>query len=510
MNKAKLALIILDGLGYRKDIENNAVALAKTPYLDKLSQNYPKTLLKASGAAVGLPENQMGNSEVGHLSIGAGRIVRQSMSRINYAIQQNEFDVNSNLQKFFYDLKTSGQALHLVGLLSDGGVHSHKNHLFSLLKAAKKAGLSKIYVHVITDGRDVAPRSARNSVMELEEFLSDIGVGKIASLMGRYYAMDRDRRYERTQKAYEALVLGIGQFADSPLDSIEDAYAKDQNDEFIKPYVFEGSEGILPNDGILFYNFRTDRMRQLLDAVGSLTFKEFPRDNERVISSWNIMTMTDYGASVTTQVLFPTEDLEDTLGEIISKAGLTQLRLAETEKFPHVTYFMNGGRNLPFKGESRELIDSPKVATYDLKPEMSAPEIADAFLRNLATRQYDVFIINFANPDMVGHSGDLEATIKAVETIDHELERVVEALSAVGAKALIFADHGNAETMFDAETIGPHTAHTTVQVPFIVTNKNIKLKENGSLVDIAATTLDLLGIEAPQLMTGQSLIEKGE
>ncbi|MGX6977899.1 2,3-bisphosphoglycerate-independent phosphoglycerate mutase [Vagococcus elongatus] len=508
MSKSPVAIIILDGFGLRNETVGNAVAQANKPNYDKYWEEYPHSTLKASGLDVGLPEGQMGNSEVGHTNIGAGRIVYQSLTRIDKAISDGEFQTNEGILSAIDHAVAKGTALHLFGLLSDGGVHSHQNHLYALLALAKDKGVKQTYVHAFLDGRDVPPTSGADFMKQLVAKMDELNYGEVATVSGRFYAMDRDRRWERVEKAYNALVNGKGVKASDPVQAIEDSYAQGVNDEFVVPVVIE-KDGkpvatVKEDDAVIFFNFRPDRAIQLSNAFTDEEWEHFDRTNHPHVK---FVTMTLYNPSIVAQVAYPPIELKNVLGEVLSNADLKQLRIAETEKYPHVTFFMNGGRNEEFPGESRILIDSPKVETYDLKPEMSAYEVTDALVADIEAGKNDAIILNFANPDMVGHSGMLEPTIKAIEAVDENLGRVVDAILAKDGYAVIFADHGNSETMSTPEG-NPHTAHTTVPVPVIVTKKNVELRNDGRLADIAPTMLDLLEIEKPAEMTGESLIKK--
>lgn len=509
MKKSPVAIIILDGLGWRNEVMGNAVAQAKKPNFDRYMETYPHSQLKASGLDVGLPAGQMGNSEVGHTNIGAGRIVYQSLTRIDKAIEEGDFQVNPVLSGAMNHTIENQSDLHLFGLLSDGGVHSHINHVISLIKTAKEKGVRNIYVHAFLDGRDVAPNSGIGYVEQLEQAMKEIGAGEIATVSGRFYAMDRDKRWERVEKAYNAIAHGEGIKANSAMEAVEASYASEKFDEFVLPTVIE-KDGkpvatVKSNDAIIFFNFRPDRAIQLSNAFTDNEWEHFNR-GERA-ENVKFVTMTLYNPSIKAEVAFAPIPMNNVIGEVLSNEGLKQLRIAETEKYPHVTFFMNGGRNEEFPGENRILIPSPKVETYDLQPEMSAYEVTDALVNDIETDQSDAIILNFANPDMVGHSGMLEPTIKAIEAVDENLGRVVDAIVAKGGYAIIFADHGNADTMITPEG-NPHTAHTTVPVPVIVTKKGATLREGGRLADIAPTMLDLLNIEKPVEMTGESLIAK--
>ncbi|MEG0678292.1 MAG: 2,3-bisphosphoglycerate-independent phosphoglycerate mutase [Carnobacterium sp.] len=509
MKKSPVAIIILDGLGWRNEVMGNAVAQAKKPNFDRYMDTYPHSQLKASGLDVGLPAGQMGNSEVGHTNIGAGRIVYQSLTRIDKAIEEGEFQVNPVLSGAMNHTIENQSDLHLFGLLSDGGVHSHINHLISLIKTANEKGVRNVYVHAFLDGRDVAPNSGIGYVEQLEKAMKEIGAGEIATVSGRFYAMDRDKRWERVEKAYNVIAHGEGVKANSAMEAVQASYASEKFDEFVLPTVIE-KDGkpvatVKNNDSIIFFNYRPDRAIQLSNAFTDDEWEHF----ERGVRAENVkfVTMTLYNPSIKAEVAFAPIAMKNVIGEVLSNKGLKQLRIAETEKYPHVTFFMNGGRNEEFPGENRILIPSPKVETYDLQPEMSAYEVTDALVADIESDQSDAIILNFANPDMVGHSGMLEPTIKAIEAVDENLGRVVDAIIAKGGYAIIFADHGNADTMITPEG-NPHTAHTTVPVPVIVTKKGVTLREGGRLADIAPTMLDLLNVEQPIEMTGESLIKK--
>ncbi|MGY3747124.1 2,3-bisphosphoglycerate-independent phosphoglycerate mutase [Vagococcus salmoninarum] len=509
MSKAPVAIIILDGFGQREETVGNAVAQANKPNFDRYYNEFPHSTMKAAGLDVGLPEGQMGNSEVGHTNIGGGRIVYQSLTRIDKAITDGEFQTNETLVKAMDHAIANDSALHLFGLLSDGGVHSHQNHLYALLETAKAKGVKETFVHAFLDGRDVAPTSGVGFMKALVAKMAELNYGKVATVTGRFYAMDRDKRWERVEKAYNALVLGEGIKATDPVAAIEASYADGKNDEFVLPIVIEEAGKpvgtVSDNDAIIFFNFRPDRAIQLSNAFTDTEWANF----DRKVTPTNVkfVTMTLYNPSIIAEVAYPPMEMKNVIGEVLANHGLKQLRIAETEKYPHVTFFMNGGRNEEFEGESRILINSPKVETYDLKPEMSAYEVTDALVASIEADENDAIILNFANPDMVGHSGMLEPTIKAIEAVDENLGRVVDAILAKGGSAIIFADHGNSETMSTPEG-NPHTAHTTVPVPVIVTKKGATLRTDGRLADVAPTMLDLLNIEKPAEMTGESLISK--
>ncbi|TLG81242.1 2,3-bisphosphoglycerate-independent phosphoglycerate mutase [Vagococcus zengguangii] len=508
MSKAPVAIIILDGYGVRDEVVGNAVAQANKPNYDRYMAEFPHSTMKAAGLDVGLPDGQMGNSEVGHTNIGAGRIVYQSLTRIDKAIQDGEFQTNEVLLSAMDNAIEKGTDLHLFGLLSDGGVHSHQNHLYALLETAKARGVKNTYVHAFMDGRDVSPTSGLGFMEQLVAKMEELNYGSVATVSGRFYAMDRDKRWERVEKAYKAIVDGEGVKATDPVQAVKDSYENNVNDEFIVPVVIE-KDGqpvatVKNDDSVIFFNFRPDRAIQLSNAFTDTEWEHFARENHPTVK---FVTMTLYNPSIVAEVAYPPIEMKNVLGEVLSNAGLTQLRIAETEKYPHVTFFMNGGRNEEFPGESRILINSPKVETYDLKPEMSAYEVTDALVADIEADKHDAIILNFANPDMVGHSGMLEPTIKAIEAVDENLGRVVDAILEKGGYAVIFADHGNSETMCTPDG-KPHTAHTTVPVPVIVTKKDIELRNDGRLADVAPTMLDLLNIEKPAEMTGESLIIK--
>lgn len=497
--------MILDGWGIAPASSSNAASLAHTPNLDKYFANYPHTQLEASGLEVGLPAGQIGNSEVGHLNIGSGRIIYQSLTRISKSIADGDFFTNPVLVQVMDEVKVSGKALHLLGLLSDGGVHSHITHIIALLEMAKKHGLSKVYVHAFLDGRDVPPQSALTYVEQLEQAMATIGVGKIATVCGRYYAMDRDKRWERLAKAYATVVQGEGPKAVSATAGIEASYAEAVTDEFVIPFTIEGVDACIEaGDGVIFANFRPDRAREITRAIIDEDFPYFERPaSARPV---HFACMAQYDATIAAPVAYPPEEINDTLGQVLAERGLQQLRIAETEKYAHVTFFFNGGVEEPNKNEERILIPSPKVATYDLQPEMSAEEVTQALLTELDKDKFDVVILNFANPDMVGHTGVLEAAIKAMEKVDECVGRIVEKVLSLDGSACICADHGNLEKM--AEDDGePNTAHTTNPVPFLLVSKEQHQLHQGILADIAPTMLELLHIPQPKAMTGKSLLD---
>lgn len=500
-----LALIIMDGFGKNDSDYGNAIAAANTPNLDRIAKEGKMTYIGASGLDVGLPDGQMGNSEVGHTNIGAGRVVYQELTRITKAINDGDFFQNPALVKAMDNCKANNSALHLMGLLSDGGVHSHNEHLYGLLKLAKKFGLEKVYVHCFMDGRDVPPSSGKDYVEQLLAKMEEIGVGKIATVMGRYYAMDRDNRWERVEKAYAAMVYGEGNQAQCPVKAMEDSYAAGVTDEFVVPTVCAEDAAIKENDSVIFFNFRPDRAREITRTLVDDEFTGFERRYGRVPVFFVCMTQYDV-TMPNVDVAFRPQSLVNTFGEYISKQGLTQLRIAETEKYAHVTFFFNGGVEATFEGEDRALINSPKVATYDLKPEMSAYEVCDEVVKRIESDKYDVIILNYANCDMVGHTGVFDAAKKAVEAVDTCVGRTVDAVLQKGGVALITADHGNADQMYEPDG-SPFTAHTTNPVPFIVAGMDCELREGGRLADIAPTMLKILDLEKPMEMDGTSIIK---
>lgn len=502
--KKPLMLMILDGFGIAPK-EGNAIYAAKTPNIDKIFNKYPVTKLNASGLAVGLPEGQMGNSEVGHTNIGAGRVVYQDLTRITKAIQDGEFFTNKALVDAVDSAVKNNKALHLFGLLSNGGVHSHNTHLYALLKLAKQRGLEKVYIHAFMDGRDVPPTSGVDFLRECISKTQEIGVGKVATVMGRYWAMDRDKRFERLQKAYDAMVLGEGIINSDAVKAVEESYKNEVTDEFIKPIVCDKNGMIKPNDSIIFYNFRPDRAREITRTFVDPDFNGFERKNGFFPVTYVCMTQYDE-TMPNVSLAFAPEELVNTLGEYLSKNGKTQLRIAETEKYAHVTFFFNGGVEKTFEGEDRALIPSPKVATYDLQPEMSAYEVTDEVISRIKSGKYDVIILNFANCDMVGHTGVFEAAVKAVEAVDECVGRIYDIIMEKDGVLLITADHGNADKMVD-ENGGPFTAHTTNPVPFCVVNYDCELKDSGKLADIAPSMLKILGMKQPSEMTGESFIK---
>ncbi|MCH5304331.1 MAG: 2,3-bisphosphoglycerate-independent phosphoglycerate mutase [Ruminococcus sp.] len=501
--KKPLILMILDGFGIAP-AEGNAIAAANKPNLDRLFANNPITQIGASGLDVGLPDGQMGNSEVGHTNIGAGRIVYQELTRITKTIQEDKLKENEAIVNAMDNALKNGTSLHLMGLMSPGGVHSHMEHLYGILGLAKAKGLEKVYVHAFLDGRDVPPSSAKEYVTEAIDKMKEIGVGKIATVSGRYYAMDRDNRWERVQKAYSALVYGKGVEADCPVEAIQNSYDNEVTDEFVVPIVIKGGDTIKENDSVIFFNFRPDRAREITRTLVDPDFDGFERENG--FFPLTFVCMTQYDATMpNVDVAFKPQSLDNTLGEYISKKGMQQLRIAETEKYAHVTFFFNGGVEKQYDGEDRILVKSPAVATYDLQPEMSAPEVTEKLVDAIKTGKYDMIILNFANCDMVGHTGVFEAAVSAVEAVDKCVGEVTDAIAEMGGVALITADHGNADKMVD-EDGKPFTAHTTNPVPFCVIGYDCKLREGGVLADIAPTMLEILGLEQPEEMTGKSLI----
>ena len=510
MNKKPLCLCIMDGFGNNVPYEGNAIHAAKTPCLDELFAKYPTTAIGASGMDVGLPDGQMGNSEVGHTNIGAGRIVYQELTRITKSVQDGDFFENPALCGAIDNCIKNGTALHLIGLVSDGGVHSHNTHLYALVELAKRRGLEKVYCHALLDGRDVAPASGADFVAELRDKLAEIGVGKIATTMGRYYAMDRDNRWERVEKAYAAMVYGEGIFNEDPVDAIKKSYetideeGKNLTDEFVLPVVCAKDAGIRANDSVIFFNFRPDRAREITRTFVDPDFAGFERRNG--FFPLYYVCMTQYDATMpNVEIAFRPQSLTNTLGEFLSKNDMTQLRIAETEKYAHVTFFFNGGIEAQYEGEDRALIASPKVATYDLQPSMSAVEVCDEVVARIKSGKYDVIILNFANCDMVGHTGVFGAAVEAVETVDGCVGRVADAVLSMGGSMIITADHGNADCMV-AEDGTPFTAHTTNPVPLCVVGYPCELREGGRLADIAPTMLKMLGMTQPEEMTGESLI----
>lgn len=501
---SKALLVILDGYGLAENPEVSAIENADKPFIDHLFATNPHSKLSASGPDVGLPEGQFGNSEVGHLNIGAGRVVWQELTRINREIEDGSFFQNHVLLEAI-DKAKSNNKVHIMGLFSDGGVHSHNDHLFALLELLESNGIENAFVHAFTDGRDTAPTGGVDYVKEFQQKADEIGIGSIASIVGRYYAMDRDNRWERTKLAYDLLVHGEGESFDSPIAALEDSYENDVTDEFVKPKLIDDSpeSRIEPGDVVIFYNIRGDRARQISRAFNEKDFDEFEVEEDLDL---HYVTFTSYDDTFSwANIAYPPLNIKNTLGEYVSSLGLKQLRIAETEKYPHVTYFFNGGEEVAYEGEDRIMIPSPKVATYDLKPEMSAPEVTDALCQQLITEEYHLGILNFANPDMVAHTGDMDATVKAIETIDQQLKKVVKTATEHGYKILVIADHGNADKLREDDG-SMHTSHTTAPVPAMIVNGPEGLSlHDGTLADVAPTLLKMMGLEQPEEMSGKSL-----
>ncbi len=506
-----VVLVILDGWGYREDTDGNAVAAAKTPVINSLWEAYPHTTIRTSGKDVGLPDGQMGNSEVGHLNIGAGRVVPQELVRISDAVEDGTLLSNSALVRVYQEVKQNQGKLHVVGLCSDGGVHSHLTHLFGLLEMAKDQQLDDVCIHVITDGRDTSPDSGKRYVQQILDYIDQVNIGRIVSISGRYYSMDRDNRWERVKQAYDMMTQDGDGNGRSPIEVIQDSYAAGLTDEFILP-TRVAAGAIAPNDGVVFFNFRPDRARQLTQAFVSPKFRGFEREQIKPLS---FATFTQYDPTLSVLVAFEPQNLNNILGQVIAQHGLKQFRTAETEKYAHVTYFFNGGIEEPFEGEERYLVPSPQVATYDRAPAMSAEAVTDVVVETVSKEIYSLIVVNYANPDMVGHTGKMEETVQALETVDHCLGRVLESVSRVGGTTIIIADHGNAEVMWD-EQGNPWTAHTTNPVPFILVEgekrkipghgTDVRLRTDGRLSDIAPTILDILNIPQPPEMTGRSMV----
>ncbi|MDO4282637.1 MAG: 2,3-bisphosphoglycerate-independent phosphoglycerate mutase [Clostridia bacterium] len=510
MKDRQYMLMIMDGVGINEEEKGNAFKLANTPNLDNLFEKYPNTHIKTSGMAVGLPEGQMGNSEVGHTNIGAGRIVYQELTRITKEIKEGSFFKNEELLKAMKNVRENRSSLHLLGLVSDGGVHSHIDHLYALLEMAKKENIEKVYIHAVLDGRDTPPTSAIDYLKDLEEKIKEIGVGRIATISGRYYAMDRDNRWERIKLAYDAMANGIGNKFKTVQKAVETSYEAQEFDEFVKPIVIVDENGeslstVNSKDSVIYFNFRPDRARELTKAF---TLEGFEGFETKPIENLVFVTMTQYDESLkNVSVAYKPQMLKNTFGEYISNLGYTQLRTAETEKYAHVTFFFNGGKEEPYKGEDRTLVASPKVATYDMKPEMSAYEVTDNLLKAIDERKYDVIIINYANGDMVGHTGNLEKAIEAVEALDECIGKVMSKMEEVNGEALITADHGNCEYMLDLKTGEAITSHSTFDVPLIVVSNRVKSVNSGRLCDLAPTLLTLMGEKIPEEMTGVNLVE---
>ncbi len=510
MNVTPVLLLILDGFGYREEADSNAILAARKPNWDGLWRDYPHTLINASEKHVGLPSLQMGNSEVGHLNIGAGRIVYQDLSRVDVAIEDGSFYTNPALSGAIEVAKQNGSALHIMGLLSAGGVHSHENHIYAMLEMAAKQGLSKVYLHAFLDGRDTPPKSAAQSLTALQQRCDALGTGRIASVIGRFYVMDRDNRWERVQPAYDLLTRGESEyFAADALAALDAAYARGESDEFVKPTRIQpaGEQAVAMQDGdaVVFMNFRADRAREITRALTDPAFDGFERGFLPKFGSF--VTLSNYGSEFILPCAFTAESIHNDLGEYVSAQGLKQLRIAETEKYAHVTYFFSGGKEQPYPGEDRILVPSPKVATYDLQPEMSAYQVTDKLVEAIQSGQYALIVCNFANGDMVGHSGDMAAATKAVEALDVCVGRAVQAILSIGGEAIITADHGNAEQMMDNTTHQAHTAHTLNPVPFVYVGRSASLTSGGSLRDIAPSLLHMMGLPQPVEMTGHSLIE---
>ena len=509
--KKPTVLLILDGYGERKEKDGNAIALANTPVMDKLKKEFPYVEGQASGLFVGLPDGQMGNSEVGHMNMGAGRIVYQELTRITKAIEDGDFFENKALKEAVEHCKKENTALHFMGLVSSGGVHSHIGHIYGLLELAKRAGLKKVYLHAFLDGRDTPPDSGKSFLMDVEKKMQELGVGEIATISGRYYAMDRDKNYDRVEKAYRAMVDGTGEKASSVEEAIDASYAKKVYDEFVLPTVIEKDGAVhtvSDGDAMIFFNFRPDRAREICHAFCDDEFNFFNRGARKKVF---FVCFTDYDPTIPNKrVAFEKEEIHNTLGEVVSNLGKNQLRIAETEKYAHVTFFFNGGKEEPYENEDRILVPSPKeVPTYDLKPEMSCYTVTEKLTEAIRSGKNDLVVANFANPDMVGHTGVLSAAIKAIEVVDECMGKVVDAVESMHGNLFILADHGNADIMIDEKTGEPYTAHTTNPVPFIlVSDEKHKLREGGCLADVAPTLLELMGIPQPKEMTGKSLLEK--
>ncbi|MCX9081755.1 MAG: 2,3-bisphosphoglycerate-independent phosphoglycerate mutase [Candidatus Methanoperedens sp.] len=501
IQKRPVVLMILDGFGLRERTEGNAIASARTPNLDHLFSSYPHSTLEASGMSVGLPEGQMGNSEVGHLNIGAGRIVYQDLTRITKSIIDGDFFKNPVLLEAILNAKTKNSSLHLMGLLSDGGVHSHNSHLYAILELAKKQGIKKVFVHAFLDGRDVPPKSALTFIADAETRMKELG-GEFATISGRYFSMDRDKRWDRVEKAYDAMTSGTGEKARSARLAVEKAYERGENDEFVTPTVIGDTIHVISNnDSVIFFNFRSDRAREITRAFIDKDFKEFRR---KKYPNTHFVCLTQYDETFNVPVIVPSESMKNILADVLSFHHINQLRIAETEKYAHVTFFFNGGRETPGEGEERILVPSPGVATYDMQPEMSAFPVTDEAVKAISSRKFEIIILNFANPDMVGHTGVFDAAVRAVEAVDKCIGILFEKLRASGGLLILTADHGNAEQMLD-EKGGIHTAHTCDKVPFLICDPKLRVK-NGILADIAPTLLEIMGIEKPVEMTGKSLL----
>ncbi|AWL13224.1 Phosphoglycerate mutase (2,3-diphosphoglycerate-independent) [Saliniradius amylolyticus] len=503
--KKPLVLLILDGWGHREEKQDNAIAHANTPVLDGLTQRYANTLISGSGMDVGLPDGQMGNSEVGHVNLGAGRVVYQEFTRITKAIDDGSFNDNPALSQAVTEAVNKEKAVHIMGLMSPGGVHSHEEHIFAMIKMAAAQGAKRIYLHAFLDGRDTPPRSAKASLEKADALFKELGVGKTASLVGRYYAMDRDNRWERVESAYNLLTLGQADYnAESAVAGLEAAYERDENDEFVKATCIGEPVKMEDGDSLIFMNFRADRAREITRSFVDDDFDGFTRQHRPELSA--MVMLTQYAADIDTPCAFPPTELNNVMGEWLAKHDKTQLRISETEKYAHVTFFYSGGREQEFDGEKRVLIPSPKVATYDLQPEMSSTELTDKLVEAIDSGDFDVIICNYPNGDMVGHSGNFDAAVKACEAVDSCIGRVVEALDKVGGECLITADHGNADQMKDPKTGQPHTAHTSELVPFIYVGRKASTRNGGTLSDVAPTMLHLMGMEQPEEMTGKPIV----
>jgi 2,3-bisphosphoglycerate-independent phosphoglycerate mutase len=504
LKKKTLALFILDGWGYREETNNNAIAAANTPILDRLNKEYASTLISGSGLDVGLPPGQMGNSEVGHVNLGAGRVVYQDFTKITKAIDDGSFNDNEVLLKAIEDAVKNDKAVHIMGLLSDGGVHSHQDHLFAAMQLADTKGAKKIYLHGFLDGRDTAPQGAEKYVKQAEEACAKLNNAQVASLVGRYYAMDRDNRWDRVELAYNLLVSGKGEFtSDTASQAVAQSYAREQTDEFVKPTIIGGYNGMQDGDAVLFMNFRADRARELSHALITEDFSGFERAVKPAI---NFVQLTEFESNLKAPVAYPTENLVNVMGDWLAQNGKTQLRISETEKFAHVTFFYSGGKEDEYDGEERILIPSPDVATYDLQPEMNSEKLTDAIVNAIEEGKYDVIICNFPNGDMVGHTGKFDAAVKACEAVDACIGRITEALAKNDGECLITADHGNAEQMQDPDTGVAHTAHTSEPVPFIYFGRPANVRSGGTLSDVAPTMLHLMGMEQPKEMTGTPIV----
>lgn len=504
-DKKPFVLVIMDGWGYSENPENNAIFHAKTPVLDNLWATRPSTLISGSGMDVGLPDGQMGNSEVGHVNLGAGRIVYQDFTRITKAIEDGTFQTNETLVKALDETVAKDKAVHIMGLMSPGGVHSHDDHILAMVKLAEEKGCDKVYVHAFLDGRDTPPRSAEAALAKFENHFAESGKGKVASLIGRYYAMDRDNRWDRVESAYNLLTAGEGKYnSDTAVNGLHAAYERDENDEFVAATTIGDAVKINDGDSVFFMNFRADRARELTRSFVESDFEGFERNE--VPSLTDFVMLTEYAADIDTSVAFPTVKLSNVMGEWLEKHGKTQLRISETEKYAHVTFFFSGGREELFGGEKRELIPSPQVATYDLQPEMNSELLTDKLVEAIKSQEFDFIVVNYPNGDMVGHTGVFEAAVKACEAVDTSIGRVVDALESVGGECLITADHGNAEQMSNPETGQAHTAHTSEPVPFIYVGRNATPVEGGKLSDVAPTILNLIGMEQPEEMTGKPLM----